>query len=232
MKRSEINRTISNAIKIAKEHKFLLPPFAYLGKEQLLSKMADKEYAEIFDNKLGWDITDFGSGDFNKIGLTMFTLRNGNYFNKAYTKPYAEKILITEEEQVTPYHYHALKMEDIINRGGGNLIVKLFNAESQEKMADTDVLVSKDGRNYYVQAGEAVTIKPGESISLLPKVFHSFWAEKGSGYVFLGEVSHVNDDYTDNNFYSKVGRFPLIEEDELPEFLLLSEYDNFYIIKK
>ena|SRR5690554_1431468 len=41
---------------------------------------------------LGWDITDFGSGEFYKRGLFLFTLRNGKY--KVDKKPYAEKIMI------------------------------------------------------------------------------------------------------------------------------------------
>ena len=68
---------------------------------------------------LGWDITDFGKGEYDRLGLLMFTIRNGSFDNPKYVKPYAEKLLITEEEQITPYHFHWKKMEDIINRGGG-----------------------------------------------------------------------------------------------------------------
>jgi len=76
---------------------------------------------------LGWDITDFGGGDFLKKGLLLFTMRNGNLYDDRYTKPYAEKYLIVEEGQVTPFHFHWKKMEDIINRGGGNLLVQVYN---------------------------------------------------------------------------------------------------------
>lgn len=225
MKRSQINSIIDGAIGFSAEHKFLLPPFAHWSKDELLSKGG--QYDEIFDNKLGWDITDFGSGDFKKVGLTMLTIRNGNYRDGKYKKSYAEKLLVVEEEQITPYHYHALKMEDIINRGGGNLIVKLYNSKNEKEFADTDVLISKDGRNYYAPTGSEVRVSPGESITLHTGVFHSFWAEKGKGKVLLGEVSRVNDDYTDNYFYLPAGRFPEIEEDEQAEYLLLSEYDKF-----
>lgn len=37
-----------------------------------------KEYDEIRDNMLGWDITDFGLGDFEHTGFSLITLRNGN----------------------------------------------------------------------------------------------------------------------------------------------------------
>ena len=117
-------------------------------------------------------------------------------------------------------------MEDIINRGGGNLIVKMYNSLSPKEFADTDVEVSKDGRSYFVKAGEEVCVKPGESITLHPGVFHCFWGEVGKGPVLLGEVSKVNDDYSDNYFYEEVGRFPNIEEDEEAKYLLSDEYDK------
>ena len=42
---------------------------------------------------LGWDITDFGLGDFDKIGFGLITIRNGNRNNDKYKKVYAEKLL-------------------------------------------------------------------------------------------------------------------------------------------
>ncbi len=222
MKRSEINAIIDSSIEFAKSMNFLLPEFAYWTPEDFRSK--GSEYDEIFHNMLGWDITDFGSGRFEDVGLVMLTLRNGNYSDERYVKPYAEKMLIVLEGQVTPYHYHSLKMEDIINRGGGNLIVKLYNSKSPKETLDTDVSVNMDGRTYTVPAGEEVRVRPGQSITLHTGVFHSFWAEKGCGKVLLGEVSRVNDDYTDNNFLSEVGRFPEIEEDVPAKYMLYSEY--------
>lgn len=115
MKRSEINELIDNAIVFFKNQNFVLPPFAYWSPEEWKNK--NSEYDEIRDNQLGWDITDFGSGDYNKRGLFLFTIRNGNQNNKKYIKPYAEKIMIVGENQETPYHFHWNKMEDIINRG-------------------------------------------------------------------------------------------------------------------
>lgn len=83
---------------------------------------------------LGWDITDFGSGDYSKIGLLMITLRNGNFNDKKYIKTYAEKLLIVKAKQITPFHFHWSKMEDIINRGGGNLIIQVYNSTEDEEM--------------------------------------------------------------------------------------------------
>ena len=104
MKRSEINKIMQDAKEFLEEMKWKLPPFAYWSPEEWETK--GEEYNEIRDNMLGWDITDFGFGDFHKIGLFMFTIRNGNFSDEKYIKPYAEKLLIVEEEQVTPYHFH------------------------------------------------------------------------------------------------------------------------------
>ncbi len=222
MKRSEINKIMRDAKDFLEEMKWKLPPFAYWTPEEWETK--GEEYNEIRDNMLGWDITDFGFGDFHKIGLFMFTIRNGNFSDEKYIKPYAEKLLIVEEEQVTPYHFHWSKMEDIINRGGGNLMVKVYNSTEDEQFADTDVTVMVDGRWYTVPAGSVIRITPGESITLPSGQYHSFWGEKGCGKVLLGEVSKVNDDRVDNRFYEKTGRFPEIEEDEAPLHLLGNEY--------
>jgi len=220
MKRSELNKIMKNAVEFIDKMNFKLPPFAFWSPEEWAQK--GHEYDEIRDNMLGWDITDFGSGDFLKIGLLMFTIRNGNFNDPKYVKPYAEKLLIVEDGQVTPYHFHWSKMEDIINRGGADLIVKVYNATEDGQFADTDVDIYMDGRHFTVAAGSTVRIKPGESITLQTGMYHSFWAEGGK--VLLGEVSKVNDDRVDNRFYESTGRFPEIEEDEKPLYLLGNEY--------
>lgn len=222
MKRSELNIIMKEAVKFIDEMNFKLPPFAFWGEEEWKSKGI--EYDEIRNNMLGWDITDFGSGDFKKIGLLMFTLRNGNLDDKKYIKSYAEKLLIVEEEQITPFHFHWNKMEDIINRGGGDLKVQVYNSREDEEFADTPVEILIDGRSYKVDAGSVVRITPGESITLPTGQYHKFWGEKGTGKILLGEVSKVNDDRVDNRFHDKVGRFPSIEEDQRSLYLLGNEY--------
>ena len=131
MKRSELNSIIEDTIKFMEDRGLPLPPFAYWGVPEW--KAAGKENEEIVENMLGWDITDFGSGDFEKIGLTIFTFRNGNFYKKdKYPKPYAEKLLLVGDGQILPYHYHWSKMEDIINRGGGNLAITLYNCTEED----------------------------------------------------------------------------------------------------
>lgn len=224
MKRSEVNQLIREAVALFDRLCVKLPPFAFFPPEAWAEKSA--EYDEIRDNMLGWDITDFGSGNFDQCGLFLFTARNGSCTDpQRYPKPYAEKYMVVREGQITPYHFHWHKMEDIINRGGGNLLIRLYNAtEDESGFADTPVLVQQDGRRYTVPAGTVLRLTPGESVTLAQKQYHQFWGEPGRGVVLVGEVSQVNDDVNDNRFLVQRGRFPLLEEDEAPLYLLCSEY--------
>ena len=77
MKRSEINQILKKSEIFLKEHLVFLPPFAQWMPVNWQN--LDKSYQEITDNMLGWDVTDFGSGDFKRYGLVAFTFRNGNY---------------------------------------------------------------------------------------------------------------------------------------------------------
>lgn len=225
MKRSELNQIMKDAVCFIEKMNFRLPPFVLWSPEEWQEK--GHEYDEIRDNMLGWDITDFGSGDYSKIGLLMITLRNGNFNDPKYVKPYAEKLLIVQENQITPFHFHWSKMEDIINRGGGNLIIQVYNSTKDEEMdTETPVTIMSDGREYQVEAGGLVTLKPGESISIQTGMYHKFWGEEGSGTILVGEVSKVNDDRVDNRFYEPTGRFPEIDEDEKPLYLLGNEYPD------
>jgi len=223
MKRSAINRLIEDAKALLHQHHIQLPPFAYWSPAEWKTK--GPECDEIRQCHLGWDITDFGSGKFAEIGLTVFTLRNGHRAVKAYSdKTYCEKILIVRENQRTPMHYHAFKMEDIICKCGGNLVCQVYNRDKDGKLPDTDVEVSLDGIRHRVKAGAKLVLKPGESVTLPPFVNHEFWAEAGTGISVVGEVSKTNDDATDNFFLTAPGRFPKIEEDVSPVHLLCMEY--------
>lgn len=223
MKRSEINQILRNAKVFMTQKQFMLPPWAYWSVDEWRKNR--KEAQEVIDNMLGWDITDFGSGDFYSRGLFLFTLRNGKF--NVDNKTYAEKIMIVEENQETPMHYHWAKMEDIINRGGGNLVIELFNATADNKLDTTSVHFKIDGIKRSVPAGGRVILNPGESICLEQGMYHRFYGEAGKGKVLVGEVSMVNDDTADNCFYEPVGRFPSIEEDEQPLHLLVADYNKF-----
>jgi D-lyxose ketol-isomerase len=224
MKRSEINTLISDAKDLLATHGMRLPPFGYWTPADW--RRMGPECDEIRRCGLGWDVTDFGLGEFGRVGLVIFTVRNGHKKLKAYSgKTYCEKILIVRENQRTPMHCHASKQEDIICRCGGELVCQVYNRGRDGKLDGGDVEVSLDGLRRTVKAGTEIVVRPGESITLTPFMYHEFWAREGTGTSILGEVSTVNDDATDNFFLNALGRFPKIEEDEEPVHLLCTEYE-------
>jgi D-lyxose ketol-isomerase len=226
MKRSEINAIIDSAVEFIGSRGFYLPPFAYWTPNDWTMKGPDVH--EIVENKLGWDITDFGRGEFNSYGLILFTIRNGRLSpdQTVKGKGYAEKIMIVGDGQVTPLHFHWSKMEDIINRGGGDLLIQLFRSTQGEQLDEAQpVQVSVDGQRRIVEAGATLLLAPGESITLEQGCYHKFWSR---GRTLVGEVSQVNDDLRDNRFFETIGRFPEIEEDVPPQHLLCSDYPRYY----
>ena len=224
MKRSEINQALRKMEDMINRLNYYLPPFCHFTPEEWESK--GHEYDEIRDNMLGWDITDFGQGNFSKIGFSLITIRNGNQKQpEKYPKPYAEKLLYLDEGQYAMNHFHWYKMEDIINRGGGNILIRVYNAHEDESIDyDSDVTIHMDGVTKVVPAGTQVRLTPGESLTITQRLYHDFSVEEGTGAVLIGEVSQCNDDNTDNRFNPPAGRFPQIEEDEPPYRLLCNEY--------
>ena len=225
MKRSEINNLIRDSLEFFGRCRFSLPVWATWSPEQWRGRR--EELQEIVDNMLGWDLTDFGEGQFSKRGLILFTLRNGSPSATGRQKPYAEKIMVVRENQETPLHFHWSKMEDIINRAGGNLVMELYRSTEEEDLSTEPISVKIDGMLRKAEPGEQLVLRPGESICLEPFLYHRFYGEPGKGKVLVGEVSAVNDDRTDNRFHEPVGRFPDIEEDENPLHLLVTDYPRY-----
>ncbi len=222
MTRSSINAHIRSALATLATHHFLLPPFASWTPEDWRSKGSDAD--EIRRCRLGWDVTDFGRDDFERSGLVLFTIRNGHAADGRRTKPYAEKVMVVGVGQVAPWHYHVVKMEDIVNRGGGRVVIEVCGTDRHGRLTEADVDVSVDGVRRTLPACGRVDLMPGESITLPPRLAHQFRAEEAT--VLVGEVSSVNDDETDNYFLEPLNRFPQIEEDEEPLFLLCNEYPS------
>jgi len=222
--RSDINSILRDADVFIRDQGFVLPPFANWTPQDW---KGISDASRLVAPRLGWDITDFGSGDFSRCGLVLFTLRNGapTQLGGVLDKPYAEKVLVVKERQVTPMHCHRVKTEDIINRSGASLIIELRRGTPEGTVGEEDVTVFVDSRARAVPGGGHVKLEPGESITLEPYCFHSFWAEGGS--VLAGEVSSVNDDATDNLFLKSSGRFPEIVEDVAALRLLVSDYGAF-----
>lgn len=226
MKRSDINKAIKEMEEFLDEARITLPHFSKWTPKDWLSK--NHEYDEIKNNCLGWDVTDAGLDNFDEVGFTLFTCRNGKYNSddKKRYKPYAEKMIMIKENQCFPYHFHWYKTEDIINRYGGTLLITVYNDDGNGGFSDDKVLVNSDGREYYVGAGTAIELEPGQSITLWPHQYHKFSVKPGTGDVLVGEVSMCNDDDKDNRFYKEHDRFPTIIEDEEPYRLLCNEYPN------
>lgn len=227
--RSLINQSIDRARAVLEHFGIALPPYAYWSPQQWTEMGDDVE--EIRQCMLGWDVTDFGSDDFHRYGRTLFTLRNGVAGDSHFHKPYAEKLILDPEGQRAPAHYHENKMEDLINRFGGNLIAVMHTVNNDGGPSDEPVSVQVNGQSIQVEAGEEIRLHPGESLCIPPRTIHQFWGEPGTGfqvdgigYTVSGEVSSVCDDHNDNFFMEPMRRFPQIVEDEPARYVLCHEY--------
>ena len=223
MKRSEINRWLSWGKEFLAANNIRLPALAYWSPAELRARLETLDAVKRLE--LGWDITDFGSGEFARIGAVLYTVRNGLVDDPSVGVPYCEKYILMKDGQHLPNHYHVFKSEDIINRAGGDISVYLWNADPKSgKMLETDVRVMMDGIAHSFKPGDEIVVKKGESITLAPYVAHVFGPKPGTGDVVVGEVSKVNDDHSDNFFLDPIARFADIEEDEVPLHLLCNEY--------
>lgn len=222
MKRSEINAEFAWAKALLTKNNIRLPDRAYWTMAEWI---ANKPLiGTIAKTTLGWDITDYGTGRFLEIGAVLYTLRNGRQDDPSVGVPYCEKYILMKDGQRLPKHYHVSKTEDIINRAGGVLEVRLWNTDADGRELDTDVSVYMDGIARTFKAGERIRITQGNSITLTPRIAHIFGPEPGSGDIVVGEVSKVNDDATDNYFMEPTSFFAAIEEDVPAEHPLTNEY--------
>lgn len=225
MERSQVNEILEESDRFIRSFGYVMPPFAYWSPDEMRARVKS-DAGSILANRLGWDITDYGQGRFDELGLFLFTVRNGSAedLSRGQGMLYAEKIMISRKDQLSPMHRHVIKAEDIINRGGGKLVLELFNsAEDGSIDPGAEVSVLTDGAVRKLEAGGLLKLDPGESVTLMPGMWHAFWGEDAD--VLIGEVSTVNDDLTDNVFREPIGRFSSIIEDEKPRHLLVSDYD-------
>lgn len=230
MNRTTINQSIRDALAVARHFQFALPPYAHWTPAEW--DEAGAEHDEVRHCMLGWDVTDFGSGDFENIGRVLFTLRNGRTNDPRYPKPYAEKLLVDPENQRAPAHYHRSKREDIICRHGGNILVQLTRATPEGQPGSESFSIQVNGGTRLLSPGEIVRLRPGESLTIPPGTIHQFWAEEGTGWEFEGkryslssEISSVCDDWNDNVFFASwAARFPKVVEDAPRDFYLCGEY--------
>jgi hypothetical protein len=102
---------------------------------------------------------------------------------------YAEKLLISKQDQLSPMHTHVLKAEDIINRGGATLVVELYGSDTNSNFDTTaGGRVFYDGIERSFSAGEKLRLAPGESVTLMPCDWHAFWGDGGD--VLIAKVLH------------------------------------------
>lgn len=227
MKRSRVNEIMRAADEMIRHYGFVLPPFANWSPEEFRARAGSAR--RVIEGRCGWDITDYGQGRFDEMGLFLFTLRNGllSDLQRGGGMCYAEKLLISRQDQLSPMHTHVIKAEDIINRGGATLALRLFNSDAAGNIdQESDVEVATDGLLRRQKAGDILRLAPGESVTLMPGNWHAFWGEGGD--VLIGEVSTVNNDLTDNIFAEPIGRFAEIDEDEPPLHLLVSDYPAWF----
>ena len=211
MKRSEINAAIVEAKDMIDKYSWVLPKWGYWSKKEYDKNPTLKKYLK--NHQMGWDVTDFGKGEFDKKGITLFCIRNGIQGNND-DKPYAEKLLFMRECQEIPFHSHKVKLEDIINRGGGDLVIEFLEVDSNQIELNSKIDVLIDGEIVSIAPREPLILKRGQSVTVERNIYHKFYSAKGSGMVMAGEVSQVNDDNKDNYFLESLGRFSEIEEDE------------------
>ena len=219
---------MAQADEMIRSYGFTLPPWAYWSPEEFVARKADA--ANVISARNGWDITDYGAGNYEEMGLFLFTLRNGRLadLQRGGGMCYAEKWLISKQDQLSPMHTHVIKAEDIINRGGATLVVELYGSDAEGHFDETaGGTVFCDGIERQYAPGEKLKFAPGESVTLMPGDWHAFWGEGGD--VLIGEVSTVNDDETDNVFREPIGRFAEIEEDVAPTHLLVSDYRKWLV---
>ncbi|HEY1943844.1 MAG TPA: D-lyxose/D-mannose family sugar isomerase [Roseiarcus sp.] len=224
MKRSFIDARIEAMAALCERHGVRLPPFAGWSEDNY--RAAPEAARRIAQAGLGWNIVEFRPGAFAAEGLGVFTLRMGDWRQLASGRGrlYAEKALMAEDGQRTPHHYHIVKTEDIVNRGGARFVVELFKVDRAGAPLKERFRVLKDVETLELNPGDRVVLEPGESVTLEPFVAHAFWAEGGA--VLAGEVSLVNDDASDNYFQPPLPPAAPIEEDAPRRYVTVRDYER------
>jgi D-lyxose ketol-isomerase len=224
MRRSFIDRRIEAMLEMCGRHQAKLPPFALWSAAEY--RAAPAAAKRIRQAGLGWSVVEFRPGAFATDGLTLFTLRMGDWRDLHRAgRLYAEKLLLAEAGQRTPHHYHVVKTEDIVNRGGARFVVELFKVDRAGARLDERFRALKDVELLDLAPGARVSLEPGESLTLEPFVAHSFWADGGP--TLAGEVSLANDDAADNYFLPPLAPPAPIEEDAPMRYVTTRDHAMF-----
>jgi D-lyxose ketol-isomerase len=220
MKRSHINALLREAADLFAQSGLALPPWARWSPAEWAAHPDAAAYCK--RRQIGWDVTDFGFGDFARQGILLLCTRNG-LVGHDDDRSYAEKFLVLRAGQEAPFHFHRFKMEDIIVRGAAPLDVQVCDTDETGAPLELPATVRIDAVTRQVAPRESLILHQGESITLPPGQAHRLTPAPGHAMAVLGEVSRVNDDLTDNVFFVPVFRFPPVEEDEPALYPLWSE---------
>ena len=119
MRRSLMDARIEAMLAACERAGVALPRFARWSERRY--RESPEAAARIYEDGLGWNVAEFAPDAFPTAGLTIFTLRMGEWrrLPEGRGRLYAEKLMYAEDGQRTPHHYHVVKTEDVINRGGG-----------------------------------------------------------------------------------------------------------------
>lgn len=224
MKRSFVDARIDEMIAMCERHGARLPGFAQWGEDDYRADPAAAR--RILDGGLGWNVVEFKPGGFAQTGLSVFTLRMGDWRQLAQGRGrlYAEKVLLVQDGQRTPHHYHIVKTEDIVNRGGARFVVELFKVDRAGARLKERFRALKDVKTLDLEPGAKVMLEPGESLTLDPFVAHAFWAEGGA--TLAGEVSLANDDRADNLFLPPLSAPAAIVEDSARKYVTVRDHER------
>jgi len=166
----------------------------------------------------GLDVTDYGLGNFDTVGLVAYVLDNRR------REGYAHKRLVLARNQICPNHYHWTKSETICCEDGQILITLggqavRHGAGWDERCRLVDVEVNNVPVHHdhgQIEMGTvAITLNAGDAIFLPHGTWHEFRAV--GGFALAEEVSTFNDDDTDNVFSCPdILRFPPEIDQDVP----------------
>ena len=222
MKRSFIDARIDAMLELCERHGVALPPFALWGEADY---RANPDAARLIAERgLGWNVVEFKPGLFAREGLTLFTLRMGDWreLGAGRGRLYAEKAMMAEDGQRTPHHYHVVKTEDIVNRGGARFVVELFKVDAQGAPLKERFRALKDverARSRARRAGAAgARRKPDARAVRRPRVLGR--GRRGARRRSVARQRRP----TDNYFLPPLEPFPPIEEDAPARYVTVRDH--------
>jgi D-lyxose ketol-isomerase len=108
-------------------------------------------------------------------------------------------------------------------------MIQLYNANDDESMNETTPgTVYCDAVRKSFEAGQVFEIPHGQSLTIVPRLYHRFWAKDDGDVLVGGEISTISVPKTDNRFGGNARRFVPIEEDVAPTYLLNIDYPRLH----